>query len=754
MHYLRNISVVLLFLFSPCLGQESDFSDSYYWPLKLKKQLSSGFGDTRPGRFHMGIDLRTGGKEGAQVFAPEDGFIFRIKTSYGGYGKGLYLRGNSGRIYVFGHLQKYNWDIGTYLQQKQIESERYFQDISPEPNELPVKRGEFIARTGQTGAGAPHLHFEIRDESQRPLNPLYFDVRINDKSAPRFEAIWITYLDNFSLFENGSREKKIIPKKSGRNANFIISDTIFVSGRFGIKAAVSDVITKGSFTQGAAKLKLYIDGENYYSIEYRRIPYEDNLYSLLDKDLDRRKKENHKRVYNLYRRIGNNYSGCETPFNSDGTIEFSSDGFHDIRIDVFDASGNKRSLTFVIYYLLNPDILEPFNRAIVEDTLIELNYADGVDSTFYDSVEIIHPDSGSLPVKVFPLIENTSHSLRLKADFSQWPHYQILFSKNGIGLPAYNISTNNIRPTGQKAVDSVTVELIDDGMLLNAYSSLASINWLLAEIITNTGRERLSYRKYDTTKFSLFYKPDDNVTQIESIITRGPIGFLPDSLKNTIHHVQAGEDSEISLKDGINLHFDPDDIFSDLLLRIKDTVITNPQTGNYIRNPFEIFPKVMSFADWTELRSDISNLPNAGKIDLYVYHEEKGWLWAGGDYNQASGVLNSDLGGAGLVSLIADTTAPRIRSLNIKENGIYNTNRPKIEFIVDDELSKIENDLNFDVTIDDKWISPEYDPERQLFKSKPHWRLSPGKHILKIEVTDRCGNKVVVFRNFRIQSSG
>ncbi|MFH1699822.1 MAG: M23 family metallopeptidase [Candidatus Zixiibacteriota bacterium] len=754
MHNLRNISAVLLILFSPCFGQEPEFNDSYYWPLKLQKQFSSGFGDTRPGRFHMGVDLRTGGKEGARVYAPEDGYVVRIKTSYNGYGKGLYLKGNSGRIYVFGHLQKYNWDIGTYLQKRQIESERYYQDISLESDELRIKKGDFIARSGQTGAGAPHLHFEIRDENQIPLNPLYFNVEVNDKAAPEFEAVWLTCLDNYSLFEDGSREKKFIPKKSDNSGRFVIADTIVVSGRFGIKAAVSDIITSGSFTLGASKLVLYIDGKIYYAVDYRQISYDENFYSLLDKDTDQRKVEDYKRVYLLYRRMGNKFSGCLTPANDDGTIEFSSYGFHDIRIEAFDASGNRQSLDFVLFYSVSLEILDPFNRAIIEDTLIELNYAQGIDSLNYDSILITHPDAGSLPVRVFPSIENSPHSIRLMGDFSQWPHYQIRFFKNGVLFPAYNFSTNYIQPAGQKAVDSVTVELIDDGLLLNAYTSVPSINWLLAEIITDIGSERLSYLKYDTTRFSLFYRPNDSVTKIESIITRGPIGFLPDSLNGTIHRVKAGTDIEISLKESTSLHFDPQDLFADLLLSIYDTIMADPKTGHYIGTPFEIFPATMSFANWVDLKSNVRDADNADKAGLYVFHNEKGWLWAGGELSETSGFIKSDIGGTGLVAIIADTTAPVIKSLNIEEKGRVKISQPEIRFIVDDELSKIENDFNFNVTIDGKWISPEYDPERQSFKSKPHWRLIPGKHILKIEVTDRCGNKTELVRNFRVQPAG
>jgi len=42
----------------------------------------------RSGRFHVGLDLRTGGRVGARVYAPVDGYIWRVKMAYLGYGKG------------------------------------------------------------------------------------------------------------------------------------------------------------------------------------------------------------------------------------------------------------------------------------------------------------------------------------------------------------------------------------------------------------------------------------------------------------------------------------------------------------------------------------------------------------------------------------------------------------------------------------------------------------------------------------------
>ncbi|MCH7879578.1 MAG: hypothetical protein IH914_09735, partial [candidate division Zixibacteria bacterium] len=69
------------------------------WPLPSRTDFSSGFGDFRPGRFHYGIDLRTGGKPLA-VVAPVSGYISQARVSYFGYGKGLYLHGDNGYTYV------------------------------------------------------------------------------------------------------------------------------------------------------------------------------------------------------------------------------------------------------------------------------------------------------------------------------------------------------------------------------------------------------------------------------------------------------------------------------------------------------------------------------------------------------------------------------------------------------------------------------------------------------------------------------
>ncbi|MGH8016252.1 MAG: M23 family peptidase, partial [Candidatus Zixiibacteriota bacterium] len=56
------------------------------WPVKREIDIASGFGDYRNGRFHAGVDIRTGGVIGEAVYAPVDGYVWRIRTNFEGYG--------------------------------------------------------------------------------------------------------------------------------------------------------------------------------------------------------------------------------------------------------------------------------------------------------------------------------------------------------------------------------------------------------------------------------------------------------------------------------------------------------------------------------------------------------------------------------------------------------------------------------------------------------------------------------------------
>ncbi len=89
-----------------CVSRQSLMAQ-YAWPTDAGRVMTSSLGEYRSGHFHMGLDFKTWGREGYRVFAIEDGWISRIKTSPFGYGKALYLQLDDGRLVVYAHLSRF-----------------------------------------------------------------------------------------------------------------------------------------------------------------------------------------------------------------------------------------------------------------------------------------------------------------------------------------------------------------------------------------------------------------------------------------------------------------------------------------------------------------------------------------------------------------------------------------------------------------------------------------------------------------------
>lgn len=676
MQRLSLISVILLLVCSPALPADpsSSATTPFAWPLKRELQISSGFGDGRPGRFHMGIDLRTGGKIGAPVYAPEDGFVRRISTSYFGYGKGLYLAGKSGRTYVFGHLNDFNKKIGSFVEQRQLASRRYYQDIKPDAADLPVKKGELIAHSGQTGAGAPHLHFEIRDAENRPINPLLFPgIRLKDTTPPKFKAVWLVYLDDHSLFADGQREIKLKPMtdKAGRTR---VADTILVTGRFAVKTAVEDVVAPGSFAIGPHRLTLTIDGREYHTVVYDRLDYAENRLSLLDRDPDPAKND-YARVYALYRRPGNTLSNYRTAMPGDGTFADTVEGFHTIAVEAADAFGNTRRLEFTIRY-------SPFKASLAEAA--------------------------------------------------------------NAGLPD-SLTKSSMAPSAEHG----TFKIIDDGLLFTVPTT-GGFDQLTGLIATDRGMDTLAFRHVSQNRFAGFYRPAADVERIDRIVIAGPASRVSDTIVLGMHHLFPGRPAQIKYGDDIAIACEPGDLFGDALLTVRDTTLLPPLSGGFIHRPFALLPDWLAFASPMELTVQLPVLPDTNKTAFYIHKEGNRWSWVGRRVDLDNNWLTTTVSGGGAYAVLTDTVAPTITAVNIAEKASLTSGRPQIRCTVADELSGFEDDRNFEITIDGKWVIPEYDVDQKLLTGKPHWTIRGSSHRLEITVRDRCGNATTVTRTFHI----
>ena len=178
------------------------------WPLDAPPILTSSFGEPRSGHLHAGIDLATGGRIGVKCRAVQDGWVARMRMSPFGYGKALYIRLASGELAVYAHLDRFAEPMAQRAWNEQKKRGRYRFDIQLQPHEIPVKRGQVIAWSGDTGVGFPHLHFEMR-QGDAPFNPQTAGFAAPDRITPTIRDVSVLPLDAFSHvdgeFAMGSR---------------------------------------------------------------------------------------------------------------------------------------------------------------------------------------------------------------------------------------------------------------------------------------------------------------------------------------------------------------------------------------------------------------------------------------------------------------------------------------------------------------------------------------------------------------------
>lgn len=124
-------------------------------PIGAPRSYADTWGAPRSGgRRHKGTDIIA--PRGTPIFAYENGSIARMSNSRLG-GITLYLRGDSGNVYYYAHLDAYA-------------------GISPGQR---VSAGQHIAVNGDTGnaRGIPHLHFEVAAGGGGGVNPYPFVKR-------------------------------------------------------------------------------------------------------------------------------------------------------------------------------------------------------------------------------------------------------------------------------------------------------------------------------------------------------------------------------------------------------------------------------------------------------------------------------------------------------------------------------------------------------------------------------------------------
>ena len=267
------------------------FSDSniekYLWPTDASQTITTVFGDKRSRRFHAGIDVRTYGKIGDNLYAIESGHINRISISPTGYGKALYIKLNDGNTAVYAHIDKYEEKIKSFIEKYRKENNVNFFDIYLKKNDIKVSKGDIIGYAGDTGSlSGGHLHFEIRDIDGHPINPLEKYYEIKDTKKPIPESIAFIPIDSSSYID-GQQKYMIYDLLMHDSLNYILKDTVSVIGNFGLGIEVIDEINNQPFNYGIYNIKTLIDGREIYNILFDKydMAHDSHIYNEIDFNL-------------------------------------------------------------------------------------------------------------------------------------------------------------------------------------------------------------------------------------------------------------------------------------------------------------------------------------------------------------------------------------------------------------------------------------------------------------------------------------
>ncbi|OQC64761.1 MAG: Murein DD-endopeptidase MepM [Bacteroidetes bacterium ADurb.Bin008] len=328
------------------IGQNAEKIYDLFPPISGPLYLSGSFGEIRTNSFHGGIDIRTGGKIGAKVFASESGYISRIRVGGTGFGKAIYIQHPQGITTVYAHLNHFSQRIDEFVKEYQYRQKSFEVDIYLKPNDIKVKRGEQIAISGNSGSsGGPHLHYEVRQtDEQIPVNPAFSNLPITDTIAPVVNAAWIYPLDSTSIIDTKSKKKELLVQAKG--SGYIVKDTIKAIGPVGLGIKAYDFLSGGSLRCGVYSISMEVNGNSVYHFNVNRFSFSEVRYANSHIDFEERQLTG-KRIHRLFLDPNNRFSGYNGVVNG-GQINVEKDSLYNIIIVVADAYGNKTNMSVSI----------------------------------------------------------------------------------------------------------------------------------------------------------------------------------------------------------------------------------------------------------------------------------------------------------------------------------------------------------------------------------------------------------------------
>ena len=390
--------VLLLPLFA--LSQSKNYPKGYFrHPLNIPMELVANFGELRSNHWHMGLDIRTQQRENLQVYAAADGYIARIKIEPGGFGRAIYINHPNGLTTLYAHLNNFFPVLEKYVRARQYELESWEVELELPENLFPVKKGSFIAYSGNTGGSmGPHVHFEIRDtKTDECLNPLLFGFPIKDAVPPTISRLAL-YDRNKSVFHQSPKFVSIVKKGSAytlAKAGALKVGTDKISFAIG----ATDRFSGSANPNGIYAASIFLDNELQSGFILDSIDYLETRY--LNAQIDYRYKMAGGAYLQHLSKMPGDTTNIYTSMTENSLLFLDDNEVHEVRIVVKDAAQNTSVLQFEVQYdesLAKPEINNLAQKMLPgEVNIFERDSFELFTSEFsmYDTVNIAYSVTGA-----------------------------------------------------------------------------------------------------------------------------------------------------------------------------------------------------------------------------------------------------------------------------------------------------------------------------------------------------------------------
>ncbi len=739
-------ALLLLFLFN---GSPNAEAVSYGWPLEQNYGISATFGESRGDHFHAGIDLSTNGDTGLPVLAIADGEVYRLKIQKRAYGRALYIRHPDGIVSVYAHLDRYSTDLGleqVYEKRVAETHNRYTGDIFIDPP-IKIQQGTLVAYSGETGAGLPHLHLELRREENIPINPLSNGFQDDtDPVPPAFQAIYL-YPANAGSAIDGELETQAV--RFENDAGTYKADHVpVVHGDFFVSVSLYDSALR-PYRRAPQRMQLSIDGKLISQIEFDKFSYsEPDGFGL---------------IYDLGKPGASYY---ELPIIMSQPIEFSTPfmqksaafnastlnpGKHHLELVAADAKNNTSSavMDFVVNH---PPVIHVKNiKSDAADLIVESSIED-------PDWKVIPPTGfvGELEYSVdngqtftpFPVnnveMEKSSESAKLicRAPLSSLGNDRVLIKARGYDGVEY--SPYEVLSISSASSPTMTAAAgIPKGELkVKTYGNALRVIYDTNELITyplqiQTDASNSSYPLQSWNLSSYYCDISAPVVSKKLMIglAGGPQITIP------AEFAKAGQPTRVA-NENYELTLDPDSLYKDSFIW-PSTIPAYTARYLYPVGPLlQLGPRGLPMKKSATLRFNYpTSTVHPERLSIYRWNRFRlKWESLPSPIDLASHSVQTRISYLDLYALLNDNVPPVVTLVFPRKNSSTRNDTPKLAAQVHDTGMDVDDEKVF-FYIDDIKYAADYDPDRNLATFQVEKPLHKGTHSFQVVADDWGKNR-------------